>query len=534
MQPAIASVPKKNSSRLVLLIPIILAVVVIGAIALHKFGWLDEVSSLVSGPSVEDFAPPELQSDLQQTVTVTPEKGAVLRTVDAYGVASVLRIPPGAVANPIEITMTPFASGGVDFHYGIEIAPNITFEKPVNLSFNWFLAKNLSHPNRYKTLPYVVMYDPLELLIVPLDKAVVADNFLPAIITRGGVYAVTDVPAAVKLAAKTSLSGEYSVLEQLQGALALQSLGEINSAEKKIGKNVLETVLSKEEPDPRELYLALLLEKLWTGKETAFIHKAIAYGLFDGYLQYRCELKESTYEEVRNAMLAAAERGYDDVVKTCKREAEDRLLKRANEVDKDPNRPLIDAVEVLQQMQLFGLDDAGGRGAAVAARLEADIIASLNSYARARGQSDTEVTDGRVRKNTASTDPLLKGNADLTKEMFGVSVLPLIGIDSFDEAGLKQFGKTMQEQIGGLNMITEAMCDVTDIMTKEILGYTDPYLEERCQMIRNGEVLEAADVLQQDVDEMAEGVGAIQSGNDPNSNWNDYTPSERAVERLER
>lgn len=534
MQSAISPAPKKSTSRLVLFIPVILGVLVVGGIVAHKFGWFDAVGSLRGGTSVADLVPPESQVDLAQTVKVTPEKGAVIRAVDAYGVASVLRIPPGAVADPIEITMTPFAPGGTDFHYGVEIAPNVTFEKPVSLSFNWFLAKSLSHENRYDKLPYVVMYDLEELTIVPIDKAVVADNYLPAVITRGGTYAVTDVPVAIKAAAKTVLGGEYSVLEQLQGALALEQLGGISKTEKVVAQQVLETVLAQEKPDPRELYTALQLEKLWDAKETSLINRAMAYGLLDGYLQYRCELKESTYEEVRNAMLAAAQRGYDEVVKTCKREAEDRLIARANTIDQNPNRPLIDAVEVLQQMQLFGLDDPGGRGATVAARLEADIIASLNSYATARGETNTEVSNGRVRENTPSNDPLLKGNADLTKEMIGVSVLPLIGVDSFDEAGFKKFGERVQEQIGGLNMITEAMCDVSELLGREVLGYVDPYLAERCQMVRSGEVLDAADVLKQDIDEMAEGVDAIQRGQDPNSNWNDYAPSEAAADRLER
>lgn len=522
---------KKQSSRWVVIVLVALALVVGAAMAAHKFGWLGTVSSLVGMPSVPEIAPPQPQTDLTQTATITPEKGGVLRAVDAYGVTTVLRIPPGAVTDPVEMTMTPFSRGATELQYGVEILPNIVFEKPVSLSFNWFLAKTLAHDNPYKSIPSVVMYDPEQVLLTPLDRAVIADNYLPAIITRAGMYGVTDVPEVVQPAASTVLAGEYSPLEQLNAALVLKRLGTLSRTERTLAQSVLDTVLQQSKPDVYDLYTALLLEKSLTVK-TTFIQQAIAYGLFDGYLQYRCELKESTYEEVRNAMLAAAERGYGEVVKTCKREAEDRLLDRANLIDRSPNRPLIDAVEVLQQMQLMGLDDTGGRGVAVAKRLEADIIASLDSYAARRGQSTTEVTDGRVRANTASTDPLLKGNADLTKEMIGVAVLPLIGVDSFDEAGFKKFGKRMQEQIGGLNMMTAAMCDVVEQLGGE-MGYGDVNITKECNKVRSGEVMDAVKVWREDVDEMAEGVGDIQEGKTPNSNWNDYTPSQSAADRLE-
>jgi len=184
-------------------------------------------------------------------------------------------------------------------------------------------------------------------------------------------------------------------------------------------------------------------------------------------------------------------------------------------------------------MQLWGRDDAGSRGAAVAKRLEQDIIATLEDYSTARQLSDIEVTDGRVRPNTPSSDPLIKGNSKLAEEMFGVSVMPLIGIDSFDEAGLKRFGARMEQQMDGLIMITDAMCDVSMLLGQEVLGYVDPQVQKHCDKIKSGVASDAVDALGQDIDEMAEGVGATQAGETPNENWDDYTPSEEAVERLE-
>jgi len=509
---------------------VLVAVVVLGAATyVWKQGWFNAMApASMQATKVER---PEIKSELAQSALITPEEGGVIRAVDPLGVAFVLRVPPQAVTEEVEITVTPFMPKGDGVNYGVSIEPaNLVFEKTVTIGVNWYLAGKLGHKNPYSATPFAVRIDGSKADFVPIDKVTVSTNYVPVLVTGGGEYGISDDVNLARKAAEKTFKESDDRFARMYAGLSLSRQGALAKSDATILEADIAAVRTEENPPVREVYVSLLLEN-GLSKMSGFIPRAHAYGLLDGYLQFRCNLKESTYEDVLTAMIIAANAGYSDVEQVCKARAEELLLERANLIDRDPNRPLIDAVEVLQQMQLLGMDNDGHAGAEVAQRLSDDVVISIEKYLQTLGQDPTdEEMTGRVREHRPSDDKLIKGNSTLMQEMIGVHLLPVIGINAFDESSLKEFGARTRQQMDAFIGIGYASCDLIDALG----GGGDASIQKECQKIRSGMFEKGMDQWKTEVDEYAEGVGDIQKGETPNSNWNDLTPLEPFERFLER
>jgi hypothetical protein len=238
-------------------------------------------------------------------------------------------------------------------------------------------------------------------------------------------------------------------------------------------------------------------------------------------------------------MKTAQQLSYDDVAQVCLERAHELLIERGKVVNGDKSRPLIDAVEVLQQMQLIGTDELP-QAKDVVKKLSDDISASFAAYT-----TGTEAgQEGDVRSRGASADPLLKHNSRLMEEMLGVTALRAIGVDSFDEKGLKEFGDRMLEQTEMFVVVGEAACDLMPVL-EEMLGSSvdEIYanmgggvdaqkISKSCADVKSGKLNQALDMWETEVDELAEGVGDIQAGKDPNENWDDTSKLDAFMKQL--
>lgn len=517
-----------------------LLIILVGLIILGAGGYFLYTSLITK----TDFAPlssfkkttveaPVLETDLAQTTLITPEDGGVIRAIDSSGLVSILRVPKGAVNSDTEITLTPIKRGDGTLESGVAVEPSeLTFKKPVTLSFNWYLSEDKKYENR----PYVLNLDTERDAVVlsPLQRALVVKNFLPTLITNGGVYGISDDAELEIEAAQNALAESNTPLVHLNAGLVLREHNKLSSKDAATIEKITVALKEQEEPDINELYVAVMLEEN-AKKTTSLVPRAHAYGLLDGYLQFRCNYEDTTYEDAIIAMTAAAHLRYTDVEETCKTRAIELLIERANLVDADKNRPLIDAVEVLQQMQMLGLTDENSPGAAVAERLHNDVQASLH---RLNPDLSDAPESGTARDNTASTDPLLKHNSTIIQEMIGIQLSRFIGLESFDEAGLKNFAEKMHTNVSNLNTVVGAMCDIDEAMPyfREVgaqIGLIEEF-DKRCGKIQSGEVQNVLDRWKLDTNEMAEGVDAVQKGQTPNSNAEDFSVLESMLDRLEQ
>lgn len=471
--------------------------------------------------------------DLAQSALITKEQGGVIRTIDAVGNVAILKVPKGAVLKDTKITLTPFETSATGFNQGVHITPeDIVFEKPVVLSFNWYLSEKKIYTKR----PFVAKYNPTSKSteLTPIQRALVVRNYLPSLVTQGGWYGVSDDGELEVAAAREVLTSSEDTLALLNAGLTLAEHNKLSKSETDATRSLAEEVTNQEEPDMNQLYLSVVFSEMQN--DTALtIPRAYAYGLFDGYLQFRCNLEETTYEDAMIAMDTATKLGYTDVVETCKEKATKLLIKRANLVDTQKDRPLIDAVEVLQQMQMLGLTDTHSPGAAVAQRLNDDVQASLHRLAPDMVDAPDS---GTAREKRASTDPLIKHNSTLVQEMIGVQALRFIGLESFDEAGWKRLGDTVHTQMSGLNMVADELCDLDNIWplfneVKKQFDRTGEY-DKRCKTVESGQLQQVIDRWEVDVDEYAEGVDAVQKNKKPDSSWNDYSILERMTNALEQ
>ncbi len=510
----------------------LIIIVLLGTVGyLWKRGLFDAVvPDALQGTSVPE---PQPKNELTQSARITPEEGGIIRAVDPLGVAFVLRVPPGAVKEDVEVRMTPFMPQVDGVNYGVSIEPaTLIFEKSVTLGINWYLAGKLGHDNPYTATPFSVRIEGSEVDFVPLDKAAVTKNYVPILITGGGLYGLSsDIKLARKAAQKTFSESEDR-FTRLYAGLSLVRQDALSRNDTAILEADIAAIQTEENPPIREVYTSVLLEEKLSA-QAGMVPRAYAYGLLDGYLKFRCNLEESTYEDVLNAMVVAAHRGYADVEETCRQRVEELLLERAHEIDRDTNRPLVDAIEVLQQMQLLGLDD--GAGADVAKRLSDDVLASLEKYLESQGQTPSEEnTEGRVRENSPSDDPLIKGNSTLMEEMIGVHVLPFIGIQAFDENSFKEFGARTHQQMNQFIGLGKELCNLIDEFKAMGISGVGNVGTKECQKVRSGKMEEGMDVWKEQVDEYAEGVGAVQEGDTPNSNWDDLSPLESFQRFLEQ
>lgn len=508
----------------------LVVVVMFGGVAYAwQQGWLNTVAP-ASLQSVK-VGEPEIKAELGQSVLITPEEGGVIRAVDALGVAFVLRVPPQAVTEEVEVTLTPFVPKADGVNYGVSIQPaDLVFRKPVTLGVNWYLAGKLGHNKPYSSTPFSVRIEGSKVDFVPLDKVVVSKNYLPILISGGGDYGVSDDVKLARKAAEKTFADSDDRFARMYAGLSLSRQDALGKSDWAALEVDIAAVKVEENPPVREVYTALLLEDQ-ASKMSGFIPRAHAYGLLDGYLQFRCNLKESTYEDVLNAMIIAAHSGLSEIEALCKARAEALLLERANLVDGDPSRPLIDAVEVLQQMQLLGMDNEGEAGAEVAQRLNDDVTASLESYLVSLGQTPSdEEMDGRVRAHRPSEDKLIKGNSTLMQEMFGLSLLPVIGINAFDKNSFKQFGETAHQQMNAFVDLTRGLCDMMD----ELGAGDDPNLRKECEKVKSDMMKDGLDQWKVEVNEYAEGIDDVQRGATPDSNWSDMSPLEPFERFLER
>ncbi len=489
-------------------------ILVVGAV---WFLYQSYSSGALQSPSkaISKISEPALHEGLAQSARITATEGGIVRAVDENGIVTVLKVPAGALAVDTEITLTPLKPSTTGLRSGVKVEPeNIAFTKPVTLSFNWRLAESKA----YKTRPYVLSYhsDTGEIGLAATQRALVVKNYMPGLITTGGWYGVSDDATLGTAAAKETLSQGDDRLTTLDAGLT--NLTDLTAKETKLLKEEVALVLNQEEPELNELYLAIKLEESLSDS-VSLISKAHAYELFDGYLQFRCNLPQTTYEDAMIAMQAAAAGGYTAVEETCRIRAEKLLLERARLVDREADRPLIDAVEVLQQMQALGLDDTGSAGAEIASRLSDDIIASLT----------LDDSTGRVREDTASTDPLLRHNSTVIMEMLGVGVTSMVGIESFDEAGLKKFGDTMGGNMDKMVQFGDGLCDLLDDPLFAS-ARSQPEVVENCEKIKSGRVQKGVDQWRIEVDEYAEGIDAIQRGGEAEEGWDDFSEADRYLE----
>jgi len=517
---------KKSKWPLIILIAI---VILGGAVYMWQQGWFNKIApASLQTVKVEQ---PNIQSEFAQTALITPEEGGVIRAVDPLGVAFVLRIPPEAVSESVEVTVTPFMPKGDGVNYGVSIEPaNLVFEKTVTLGVNWYLAGKLGHSNPYSATPFAVRIEGSKADFVPIDKATVSKNYVPVLVAGGGEYGISDDVQLARKAAEKTFKGSDNRFARMYAGLSLARQGALSKSDWAVLEADIATVKTEEDPPVREVYVSLQLED-GLSKMSGFIPRAYAYGLLDGYLQFRCNLAESTYEDVLIAMIIAANSGLSDIEALCKARAEKLLLERANLIDRDPNRPLIDAVEVLQQMQLLGMDNDGHAGAAVAQRLSDDVVISVEKYLQSLGQDPTdEEMTGRVREHRPSDDKLIKGNSTLMQEMIGVHLLPVVGINAFDESSFKEFGARTHQQMNAFVGLGREMCNLID----ELGGGGIPGAGKECEKIRSNMMTDGLDQWKIEVDEYAKGVGDIQRGATPNGNWSDLSPLEPFERFLER
>lgn len=503
-------------------IAILLAVVVLGVVVWSiQQGFLTNFlgEKISSALTIEAPVPATSKA---KTTRITAAEGGIMRVVDEAGVVITLDIPKGALTNDTNITLTPTTPNNASLHYGVKIEPeNTTFNSPVTLSFNWHLSNKFQETTPYTERPFVVRYLPEteSTEIVAPHRAIAVRNFMPALVTNGGWYGVSDVASLMVNAAEQSLVTERDTLSMLEAGLVLSA--ESTLSKKSITKleGVMDSVFTQKEPNLHELHSATLLEET-LNKKVSFVPRAYAYGLFDGYLQFRCNYADTRYEDALIAMKIAMEQGYADVALTCKKRAEKLLIERAQKVDSEGNRPVIDAIEVVQQMQLLGLDDDGGVGERLTESLKNDITATIDARLAARGQTQTEESEGRVRSGGPSSDPLFKGDSTLIAEMMGVAMSRVVGIETFDEAGLKKFGNTTHKQMSGLIELGNAACGLaSDPLFAQLNSI--PEFVKNCDTIESGKLQQGMDMWKEEVGEYAEGVDAVQDGETPDANWDD-------------
>lgn len=511
-----------------------------GAIAVVVIGWTG-LSMMQGGSSVAvDIHKPTPLFEFAQKVIVTPEEGALLRTADDAGVVMTLSIPPGAVSEVIELTVTPIIPNENGLQHGLVITPSeIVFSKPVTLSYNWYFANQLKGTtiDAESMVAMKFLRQDQTVRVVSLLHPMTTNTYLPVSIYETGWYGVSDNSTLQGVAAERTLKSGESTSAMLEAGLVLFKLNDIRSSEKKIVQSEIDTVFDQSEPDLHELALASKLNTL-VGNKLSIVTKAYAYGSFDGYLQFRCNHPDTDYEDAMMAMDIALNMGYSSVVDTCLERAKEILLVEAQKVDNDPSRPTIDTLEVLIQMQLLGLDDGGGEGAKIAERLSDDLIATADAKYAALGQEPDKSLKGRVRPD-GSKSPLEDGETTLIFEMLGVGMSNFMGIKAWDKSSLNEFADEMHENMSILLEISDEMCDTIlyDPDYKAVLADLDfinesdlaPVIED-CKKVQAGDLQRGLDQWEVEMGEYAEGVDSTQRGKKPQEGWDDFSEADAYFE----
>lgn len=465
---------------------------------------------------------PAVDARLGQTVMVSPWQDQTVRMVDGNGVMMAIEIPAGAVSESTEISLVALESNvdsGVPSS-GVMITPvDIEFQKPVVVSFNYRFTTDIVDVASRRAQVYRI--EDRNLRPVLVMQAIQTETALSAIVNQGGVY-VWDLSGSggSYWASKAMDSSDLRDTEVLAAAMTYVNRDKKweSKYDSKVEK-VVEEILSEDEPSLHMLYAAILIDEY--REKLSWIPTAFASGNFDDYLLFRCNVEGSSYADLVAAMVISAHMGNDSLSEICRVKAEEKITSEAEALLNNPNSTIGELVEVAQQMDLIGAGDTE-QGSVLRDVINEEVDKAIEkAVEEANKEAGNEYEDDPDNDNARDFGEAVDRDMSTTllPELLGVGLAKFVGIESWDEQGFKNFAIKMEKQLGGLTQFGAGMCEL--FKEPDFGGGIPPELQEECEYLQSGDAQEDVGTWKSDVDEFAEGIGDIQQGNEPNSNWNE-------------
>ncbi|MBI4032245.1 hypothetical protein HY374_00895 [Candidatus Berkelbacteria bacterium] len=491
-----------------------------------------------------DLATPALDAGHGRQAKVAAKDGGTISVVDSEKVRITLDVPPGALAADTTVQLIPlFANTNVAHPTnGVMISPgNLAFTKPATLTFDLAQSGQRSDaPNnfglstvRLTGSSQVLLMDDKADTLTPMlvSRPAEINSLIPARIASGGVFVWdvqdTNAPSYARQALTAKQIHPLVALEA--GSRLLGSGQKLSKAEATALTRAVKGVLAATDPAGPEFFAAVALNKQHKiGQATSVITPAYAADLSRGYFETRCKDRSLSLNDYLTTAQTAQLLGHDDLAETCLTAAKNIVAEESEALLGNANPDPIQLIIQLQRVQILGLDDESnlddrlletaqtqvtkeGREVLNDPNASAIDVAKALQKMQAIGSNDATVEAGLGAKleqlGTVDVEPIdLEGEHEDLIPGFDMAVigLPLaqfFGLDSFDEAGIKDWTNEWLAKEDEFKAFGEAICSLPAALGAE----TPP----QCATL-DADLSAAFDDLEREGYRAADEVGRIQ------------------------
>lgn len=513
---------------------------------------------------------------------INPQQDTLVQVIDIHNVIITLEIPKGALPTQT-IRAIPYLYDPKIDSPGLQITSDtgpLSLKIPLTLSFD--LSRSSLINNAPKTVntalvrttgkSQVLLMNEKTSLATPMlvIRSSETGKFVAARIISAGNYMLTlDGKNQITNARKALDATETNSLVVLESASTLLfNNKKLSSVERKRVTITVEQILANQNVSPIEYFAASALQKQILQKTSLnfSIRQAYAAESSQGYLEYKCKLRNLGIQEYLSAAKTADLLGYAGIKDACLTAATNLVVKNSKAVLNDRFATVQEVLSAARDADLFGLEDLSAPLKEKAKHLvdlqaqdvlnNADVSSpaeiaralakeqALGNDTRTAQQLESKLED--VAKNgtvppAEKVDPNdLAGPKDIVPPEFDQAIIGLemakaFGLESFDSQGIRNLTQKYEAYGEEAKKFSVALCDVlhTSEFQQELqvlsegagseMGSLSQQVNENCNNV-GGKMDDLIRELHTKGEEAADEVGSVQS---QDYQTPDYSPQDQ-------